>query len=339
MIRKVTSGWQVDIQPEGRSGRRIRKTFRTRAEAKRFENAVRARAAAGEEYQPRKRDRRRLRDLAQFWYDVHGSSLKDGNVRLQKLRVLADQMGNPPVVSITPTDVARLRAERLQRGLKANTVNHDIAYLRAVLNVAIRMKEWAGENPFAAVSALRLPASELSWLNQEQIDTLFRELRASRSRNVLTITELCLYTGARWSEAQHLRAENVRNCSVTYVHTKNGRSRTVPIDSTFYDRLRSDHPRSGRLFPQDAYRAFSLALERTGIILPKGQRSHVLRHTFASHFIMNGGNLLTLQRILGHQTIQMTMRYAHLSPDHLIEAVKYSPRPGVDTMSTPDEKE
>lgn len=57
----------------------------------------------------------------------------------------------------------------------------------------------------------------------------------------------------------------------------------------------------------------------------KGQRTHVLRHTFASHFIMNGGNLLTLQKILGHQTINMMMRYAHLAPDHLSEAVTYNP--------------
>ena len=51
----------------------------------------------------------------------------------------------------------------------------------------------------------------------------------------------------------------------------------------------------------------------------------MLRHTFASHFIMNGGNLLTLQKILGHQTINMTMRYAHLAPDHLSEALIYNP--------------
>lgn len=43
----------------------------------------------------------------------------------------------------------------------------------------------------------------------------------------------------------------------------------------------------------------------------------MLRHTFASHFMMAGGNILTLQKLLGHATLAMTMRYAHLSPDHL----------------------
>ncbi|QJQ94832.1 MULTISPECIES: tyrosine-type recombinase/integrase [Halomonadaceae] len=108
--------------------------------------------------------------------------------------------------------------------------------------------------------------------------------------------------------------------------TKNGRGRSVPLDQNLYQRLKTHGPKIGRLFPRDAYLAFTRALERSGITLPKGQRTHVLRHTFASHFAMNGGNLLTLKNILGHQSIQMTMRYAHLSPDHLTEAVTYGPK-------------
>ena len=58
---------------------------------------------------------------------------------------------------------------------------------------------------------------------------------------------------------------------------------------------------------------------------PAGQLTHVLRHTFASHFMMNGGNILVLQRVLGHTDIKMTMRYAHFAPDHLEDAVKLNP--------------
>ncbi|WP_228261177.1 tyrosine-type recombinase/integrase, partial [Klebsiella pneumoniae] len=54
-------------------------------------------------------------------------------------------------------------------------------------------------------------------------------------------------------------------------------------------------------------------------------KPHVLRHTFASHFMMNGGNILVLQRVLGHTDIKMTMRYAHFAPDHLEDAVKLNP--------------
>ena len=58
---------------------------------------------------------------------------------------------------------------------------------------------------------------------------------------------------------------------------------------------------------------------------PELRGAHVLRHTFASHFVMNGGNILTLQRILGHANVTMTMRYAHMSPDHLQEAKNLNP--------------
>ncbi|EFE4865564.1 tyrosine-type recombinase/integrase, partial [Escherichia coli] len=59
-----------------------------------------------------------------------------------------------------------------------------------------------------------------------------------------------------------------------------------------------------------------------------GQAVHALRHTFASHFMMNGGNILTLQKILGHAKIQTTMIYAHLAPDYLQDAVRFNPIAG-----------
>ncbi|WP_263479238.1 tyrosine-type recombinase/integrase [Modicisalibacter tunisiensis] len=59
--------------------------------------------------------------------------------------------------------------------------------------------------------------------------------------------------------------------------------------------------------------------------MPPGQLTPVLRHPFASHFMKNGGNSLVLQRILGHQSLTMTLRYAHVAPDHLEDAVRYNP--------------
>lgn len=71
--------------------------------------------------------------------------------------------------------------------------------------------------------------------------------------------------------------------------------------------------------------SFRRALARSGVVLPRGQASHALRHTFASHFMQKGGNILVLQKILGHSSLAMTMRYAHLAPEHLADAVKLSP--------------
>lgn len=328
-IKKVPTGWLVDLWPHGRYGKRVRKILPSKGEARRFEDYVKGKAVQGEPYLSPKRDRRRLLDLAQYWYDMHGSTLRDHRARWGKLCQLVELMGNPLAASITASDAARFRQKRLEQGLSPNTVNHDISYLRAVFNYAIRMDEWKLDNPFAKLKALRLPEREPSYLAQEQIDALFQELRQSRNRHLVMIASICLTTGARWSEAQTLRAELVREGRITFVNTKNGRTRTVPIGQDLYQRLLEHGPSIGRLFPQDAYLAFTRALDRSGIQLPKGQRTHVLRHTFASHFMMNGGNLLTLQKILGHQSIQMTMRYAHLSPDHLTEAVRFGPKSSV----------
>lgn len=67
-----------------------------------------------------------------------------------------------------------------------------------------------------------------------------------------------------------------------------------------------------------------LAKDNDRATLPD-QLTHVLRHTFAAHFMMSGGNILALQKILGHHDIKMTMRYAHLAPDHLETALRFNP--------------
>jgi site-specific recombinase XerD len=66
-------------------------------------------------------------------------------------------------------------------------------------------------------------------------------------------------------------------------------------------------------------------VDRAGIELPDGQLTHVLRHTFASHFMQRGGDLLVLQRILGHHSITVIQRYAHFAPEHLDQALYLNP--------------
>ncbi|NOV28345.1 tyrosine-type recombinase/integrase [Methylomonas sp. ZR1] len=88
-------------------------------------------------------------------------------------------------------------------------------------------------------------------------------------------------------------------------------------------RLLHDRLILGRL--TDSYSTFTRRLYESGINLPEGQRTHVLRHTFASHYMMNGGNILALQKILGHSSLNMTMKYSHLAPDYLREILQINP--------------
>ncbi|EOZ0802118.1 TPA: tyrosine-type recombinase/integrase [Pseudomonas aeruginosa] len=111
--------------------------------------------------------------------------------------------------------------------------------------------------------------------------------------------------------------------TVIFANTKSKRVRSVPISEELGADLRRHWQTHGPF--TNCLGVFRLVLLSTSIKLPKGQASHVLRHTFASHFIMNGGHIVTLQHILGHASLSMTMRYAHLSQDHLSEAVRFNP--------------
>lgn len=163
----------------------------------------------------------------------------------------------------------------------------------------------------------------MAYLTIEEIRTLLAECENSRSKDLTTIVKICLATGARWSEAEGLKGNQIRAGQIIYVKTKDKKNRAVPIT----EKLQADLPsnRKAQVLFKPCYSAFRKAMQRAGIETPAGQLTHVLRHTFASHFMMNGGNILVLQRILGHTDIKVTMRYAHFSPDHLFEATEFNP--------------
>lgn len=212
------------------------------------------------------------------------------------------------------------RSNRVKK-VAPRTINLELAYFRAVFNELGRLGEWAGENPLKNIRPFRTKESEMAFLTKEQIDLLLIECGRESNSDLVTIVKICLATGARWSEAEDLRRSQINKCKITYTKTKGRKNRTIPISQDIFDCIPQ---KKGRLFTP-CYGAFRSALERTEIELPAGQLTHVLRHTFASHFMMNGGNILVLQRVLGHTDIKMTMRYAHFAPDHLEEAVKLNP--------------
>ena len=119
---------------------------------------------------------------------------------------------------------------------------------------------------------------------------------------------------------------NTKQPALRFADTKNGRGRTVPISESLMMEIKavSKAHTEKRLF-DNCRTAFRKAAERSKIQFPEGQMTHILRHTFASHFMMNGGDILTLQKVLGHSDLKMTMRYSHLSPDYLNQVLELNP--------------
>ncbi len=267
----------------------------------------------------------RLSELAELWYTIHGASLATGKSRYSKILHLSEQIGDPLARNFTAQKFSALRSLRQSNGIRPNTLNKDLTYLHQLFSALIKSGHWRGANPLADVARLKVSVQEMAYLDFVEIRHLLSAAEAMRSPNLYNICKLGFSTGARWSEALTVRVEHIRNGLVTFPRTKNGRPRSVPVTEALAEELLNGQPRRGRLFTSDPYKSFAMAIRSAGIILPAGQNTHIMRHTFASHYVMAGGNILSLQKLLGHSSLEMTMRYAHLAPEHLSDAKRLNP--------------
>jgi integrase len=204
------------------------------------------------------------------------------------------------------------------------TVNRELALLKHMCTKAV---EWGSlkVNPLRSVRLLKEPPGRLRYLTQHEEETLVDACSSHLSPIVMT----ALHTGMRKSEILGLKWQDVdfRAKTITVHRTKNNELRVIPMNQTLYDevlqlprRLHSAYifcHEDGERY-DEVKRSFKTACRKVGIT---DFRFHDLRHTFASHLVMNGINLKTVQYLLGHKDIRMTLRYAHLSGEHLQAAV------------------
>ncbi|TQF71136.1 phage integrase [Pseudoalteromonas luteoviolacea] len=323
-IKKIDGGYFLDERPWGSKGKRIQKKFATKAEAQRYLNYV---VTNGEQkpWTKQKEDKRRLSDLIDKWYEVHGQTYTDPESSKRKLDAIAIALNNPIASQLTPKEYSEYRGKRLESGVKPKTANNDLTLLKGVYNKLISLKDIGYPNPIANVEKIKVQEQELAFLTHEDITKLFKAIEGARHPNLDIVTKICLSTGARISEACGLHGSHViksgNTYKVTFVNTKGKKNRSVPISQSLYEEIPK---KTGPLFT-DCRKAFERAINRAGIQLPDGQCTHVMRHTFASHFMMNGGNILVLQKVLGHAKIEQTMIYAHFAPSHYEDAVRLNP--------------
>lgn len=335
-IRKLPSGkWLCECYPSGRSGKRVRKQFATKGEAVAFENFT-MEEVDNKPWLGEKVDRRKLSELVALWHSLYGQTLADPRRMSAKLKIICEGLGDPIASEFSAADFTSYREKRLnglirlQDGqvlpkVKPRTVNLEQSNLSAVFGTLKKMGHWNAPNPLSGLPAFKIAESELSFLAPNEIKRLLDACEDSLNPDLITVARICLATGARWSEAEGLSGHQVTKYRITYTKTKGKKNRTVPISQSLYDEIPK---KRGRLF-SPCRKAFERALKRAGIELPEGQCTHVLRHTFASHFMMNGGNILVLRNILGHADIKMTMVYAHFAPDHLEDAATKNPLAGL----------
>jgi integrase len=325
-VKQTNDGkWLVQVDRKGIP--RVRKSFDVKEKAEQFEREYLAKYQKGIQQND---DRRTLNELIDIWYRYHGINLSDNARFKRKMIVASNAMGNPIASQLTATQFVDYRYERMVSGkniVTGNTFNNLHAFMSSMFNRLKRLNVIDYDNPLATVDFVRVHDRQMSYLSKDQIDTLFECIKMCMNPSVFFVVNLCLRTGSRWNEAAMLKRKQLHDGRVTYEFTKSKRVRSIPLDDQFYKLLidfsKYKNP-DDRIFT-NCLSGYRSAITRAGIDLPKGQLSHVLRHSFASHFMMGNGNILTLQKILGHSDIKETLKYSHLAPNHLDDARRLNP--------------
>jgi integrase len=254
------------------------------------------------------------------WAQVHhrGYVATRGRVIL-----LCRVFGDKPLSDITPLTVDNYIAQRAEVCRPA-TVNRDMVVLRHMFVKAVAWGK-ALHNPVAHVKPLRVNNRRLRYLSQEEMTRLL----CVADDHLRPLLLMALHTGMRRGELFALTWQDIdfKQGIIRVMQSKSGKPREVPMTDTLRDTLQHLPRRldSAYVFPGktgqalvDIKKRFTRTLRDAGI---DGFAFHDLRHTFASHLVMAGVDLVSVKEFLGHADLKMTLRYAHLAPQYQRSAI------------------
>ncbi|MDP2630223.1 MAG: tyrosine-type recombinase/integrase, partial [Candidatus Uhrbacteria bacterium] len=245
---------------------------------------------------------------------------------------LVPLFGRLPLNQISPIKIEEFKVLGLKNGLAPKSVNNCLSILRKSLNDA---RDWEIIENVPKMKFLKVPPSKFDFLSEDECGQL---LAAISDQFWYSMVLTAMKTGLRLSELIGLRWEDM-SLSRQMLSVKRGivrgvvgspksnKERHIPLTLELCDVLRQRAKKEGWVFsvrndnpldhktPSDALTRFC---KRAGL---RCIGWHKLRHTFASHLAMKGVPLKAVQELLGHSDIQTTMRYAHLSPSALRDAI------------------
>jgi len=213
-----------------------------------------------------------------------------------------------------------------EKTISASRVNRYMAALNHCLNTAVMEWEWLEVNPVSKIKKAKEPRGRVRFLSDEERKALLQVAQRSNYKPLYLVIVLALSTGARKSEILNLKWTDIDPAKKQIIlhETKNGERRVLPLAGLAYQ-LMQEHGRLRQidnpfLFPYgiekrpvDIRPYFEKALSEAGI---EDFRFHDLRHSAASYMAMNGASPAEIAEVLGHKTLQMVKRYAHLSEAH-----------------------
>jgi integrase len=257
------------------------------------------------------------------------------SARSQRAQLLwwKGELGSLSLADLTPALVADCR-DRLAKGKtpsgKPASPATQVRYLAALghaLTVAVREWGWLDDNPVRKVRRPKEPGGRVRFLSETERTALLAACRKSRAPFLYPLVVLALATGARLGELLGLRWEDIDLARgvARLLHTKNGELRALPLRghalSVLTDYAARCPPGAGLVFPCRHGRTpvcirkpWERALAEAEI---EDFRFHDLRHSSASYLAMSGATLTDIAAVLGHKTLAMVKRYAHLSDEHV----------------------
>lgn len=222
------------------------------------------------------------------------------------------------ILAITAPSVQEYIASRMKKGLSPGTANHILKSLRAFLKFC-KGRGIIAENALQGLKGYRKERLPPRFLTKEE---LRKVIDASKGEILEPMILTAIYTGMRLGELKRLRQEDIDlSRGVILVRkSKNRRFREIPIHPDLKSYLKGLE--NG--FPKVNFRRVFRRIKKRAAVPWAG--FHTFRHSFASHLVMQGVDIVTVSRLLGHTDIATTQIYTHLHPDHLKDSITAFPK-------------
>jgi integrase len=274
----------------------------------------------------------RFSEMAGFylqWAKENKSRDRDDKSRYK--RHLKGSLGNKRLSEISSFDLEKLKSNLTKKELAPATVKHCLVLVREIFNKGIEWEKYKGPNPVKGVRLPTLSNQRERFLSHDEADKLLTELKTV-SPSVHDQALLSLHCGLRAGEIFNLRGQDVdfANGLIRIMDPKNKASRAAYMTQAVSEMLKTRLPENlSELIFKDRWhgepiknisKTFERAVDKLGLnkdVEDPRQRVvfHSLRHTFGSWLAIQGTPILTIKELLGHKSLAMTERYAHLSPD------------------------
>ena len=313
-------------------------TFERLTDARKWAQQTESAIREGRHFKTTEAKRHTLAELIDRYSKDVLPAKRDGTHQARQLNWWKEQLGTLALADVTPALLAeyrdKLASEITVRHQQRNpaTVNRYLAALSHAFTIAVKEWQWLEDNPLRKVSKPKESRGRVRFLADAERDRLLQACRESSNPDLYTAVVLSLSTGARQQEILSLRWQQVDLTAglIRLEQTKNGDRRALPLagHAAFLVKERAKGRRidTDLLFPSkvnpaqpiDLRTPWETVLKQAGIA---DFRWHDLRHSTASYLAMNGATLAEIAAVLGHKTLAMVQRYAHLSEQHTATVV------------------